>query len=160
MGPMGGPVAKASSRRRKRPGLTRRMVRSTLGVGMLATAVLVGRKTAGGGGRARGGQDGGGGGVQEAPGGLAAAAGGGPGATHETDPGAVTDNRHGRQADVPQQIPPRGWLDIAKRTGKEVKQDQVPLLSAGVAFYALLALFPAIIAGVSIYGLRTGRRPD
>jgi membrane protein len=29
----------------------------------------------------------------------------------------------------------------------------VPLLSAGVAFYALLSLFPAIIAGVSIYGL-------
>jgi membrane protein len=36
---------------------------------------------------------------------------------------------------------------------KEVKRDQVPLLAAGVAFYALLALFPAIIAGVSIYGL-------
>jgi membrane protein len=146
-------VAKAaSSRRRKRPGLTRRMVRSTLRVGMLATAVLVGRKTAGG-GRARDTQDGGGAGVQEAPGGLGAAAGGGPGATHETDPGAVTDNGHGRQADVPQQIPPRGWLDIAKRTGKEVKQDQVPLLSAGVAYYTLLSLFPAAIAAVSIYGL-------
>jgi membrane protein len=147
-------VAKAaSSRRRKRPGLTRRMVRSTLRVGMLATAVLVGRKTAGGGGRARDTQDGGGAGVQEAPGGLGVAAGGGPGATHETDPGAVTDNGHGRQADVPQQIPPRGWLDIAKRTGKEVKQDQVPLLSAGVAYYTLLSLFPAAIAAVSIYGL-------
>jgi membrane protein len=147
-------VAKAaSSRRRKRPGLTRRMVRSTLRVGMLATAVLVGRKTAGGGGRARDTQDGGGAGVQEAPGGLGAAAGGGPRATHETDPGAVTDNGHGRQADVPQQIPPRGWLDIAKRTGKEVKQDQVPLLSAGVAYYTLLSLFPAAIAAVSIYGL-------
>jgi membrane protein len=146
-------VAKAASTKRKRPGLTRRMVRSTLRVGMLATAVLVGRKTAGGGGRARDTQDGGGGGVQEAPGGLGAAAGGGPGATHETDPGAVTDNGHGRQADVPQQIPPRGWLDIAKRTGKEVKQDQVPLLSAGVAYYTLLSLFPAAIAAVSIYGL-------
>src|SRR5215218_6507282 len=44
-------------------------------------------------------------------------------------------------------------MDIAKRTGKEVKADQVPLLAAGVAFYILLALFPAIIAGVSIYGL-------
>jgi uncharacterized BrkB/YihY/UPF0761 family membrane protein len=29
----------------------------------------------------------------------------------------------------------------------------VPLLAAGVAFYALLSLFPAIIAAVSIYGL-------
>src|SRR5512132_3153631 len=147
----GGPVAKAASGRRKRPGLTRRMVRSTLRVGMLATAVLVGRKTAGG-GRARDGQGGAGGG-QEAPSGLGAAAGGGPGASHETDPAAVANGGAGRQADVPQEIPPRGWKDIAKRTMKEVKQDQVPLLGAGVAFYALLSLFPAIIAGVSIYGL-------
>jgi membrane protein len=144
-------VAKAANSRRKRPGLTRRMVRSTLRVGMLATAVLVGRKTAGG-GRARDGQGSGGGG-QEASGGLGAAAGGGPGARHETDPAAVANGGAGRQADVPQEIPPKGWKDIAKRTGKEVKQDQVPLLSAGVAFYALLALFPAAIAGVSIYGL-------
>jgi membrane protein len=130
------------------------MARSTLQVGMLATAVLVGRKTAGG-GAARDGRGGGsaGGGGQEAPGGLGAAAGGGPGAGHETDPGAVANDGHGRQADQPQEIPPKGWKDIAKRTMKEVKQDQVPLLAAGVAFYALLSLFPAIIAGVSIYGL-------
>jgi membrane protein len=145
-------VAKAASRKRKRPGLTRRMARSTLRVGMLATAVLVGRKTAGG--RAKGGQAAAGGeSGQEAPGGLGAAAGGRPGASHETDPGAVDDGRQGRQADAPQQIPPKGWLAIAKRTGKEVKADQVPLLAAGVAFYTLLSLFPAIIAGVSIYGL-------
>jgi membrane protein len=143
----------ASKTKRKRPGLTRRMVRSTLRVGMLATAVLVGRKTAGG-GRATTGQSGGtGSGGREAPGGLGAAAGGTPGASHETDPAEVTDGRQGRQADAPQEIPPQGWKAIAKRTAKEVKQDQVPLLAAGVAFYTLLSLFPAIIAGVSIYGL-------
>jgi membrane protein len=148
-------VAKAAGRKRKRPGLTRRMARSTMRVGMLATAVLVGRKTAGG-GKARNGQGGPrgqGNGGREAPGGLGAAAGGSPGARHETDPGAVDNGQQGRQADVPQQIPPKGWLAIAKRTAKEVKQDQVPLLAAGVAFYALLSLFPAIIAAVSIYGL-------
>ena len=144
------PRRRASGRRR--PGLTRRMARSTLRVGMLATAVLVGRKTAGG-GKARDGQGAGGSGGPEAPGGLGAAAGGGPGASHETDPRDVANGGHGRQADAPQEIPPRGWKDIAKRTAKEVKQDQVPLLGAGVAFYALLSLFPAIIAGVSIYGL-------
>ena len=143
-------MAKTASGKKKRPGLTRRMIRSTMRVGMLATAVLVGRKTAGG-GKARNGQGGSGG--TEAPGGLGAAAGGGSGATHETDPRAVANGEHGRQADTPQEIPPKGWLDIAKRTGKEVKQDQVPLLSAGVAFYTLLALFPAAIAVVSIYGL-------
>jgi membrane protein len=145
-------VARTASRK-KGPGLTRRMIRSTMRVGMLATAVLVGRKTAGG-GRARDGQGGGGGsGGGEAPGGLGAAGGGTPGASHETDPRAVDNGQQGRQAEAPQQIPPKGWLAIAKRTAKEVKADQVPLLSAGVAFYALLALFPAIIAGVSIYGL-------
>ena len=145
-------MARTASRK-KGPGLTRRMIRSTMRVGMLATAVLVGRKTAGG-GRARDGQGGGGGsGGGEAPGGLGAAGGGTPGAGHETDPRAVDNGQQGRQAEAPQQIPPKGWLAIAKRTAKEVKADQVPLLSAGVAFYALLSLFPAIIAGVSIYGL-------
>jgi membrane protein len=145
-------VARTASGKKKGPGLTRRMIRSTMRVGMLATAVLVGRKTAGG-GRARDGQGGGGSGGREAPGGLGAAAGGSPGASHETDPRAVDNGQQGRQAEAPQQIPPKGWAAIAKRTAKEVKADQVPLLGAGVAFYALLSLFPAIIAGVSIYGL-------
>jgi membrane protein len=147
-------VVKVAKKSGERPGLTRRMARSGLRVGMLATAVLVGRKTAGG-GKARNGQGNGAGGSAgtEAPGGLGAAAGGGPSASHETDPRAVAGNGHGRQAEQPQQIPPQGWKDIAKRTMKEAKQDQVPLLAAGVAFYALLSLFPAIIAGVSIYGL-------
>jgi membrane protein len=148
----GGPMARAAKKGKKKPGLTRRMARRSLRLGMLATAVLVGRKTAGG--KAKGGQDEGAkaGGPAE-PQGLGAAAGGGPGGSHETDPKAVTNDDHGRGADAPQEIPPKGWKDIAKRTAKEVKSDQVPLLSAGVAFYALLSLFPAIIAGVSIYGL-------
>jgi membrane protein len=144
-------MGKAAKTGRKRPGLTRRMVRSTLRVGMLATAVLVGRKTAGG-GKARDGQATRSGG-SAAPQGPGAAAGGQPPPEHTTSPAATGDGGRGRQAEQPQQIPPKGWKDIAKRTAKEVKADQVPLLSAGVAFYALLALFPAIIAGVSIYGL-------
>jgi membrane protein len=145
-------VAKSAGTKKQRPGLTRRLARSGMQVGMLATAVLVGRKTAGG-GKAGDGQGGPGGGGTEAPGGLGGAAGGGPGASHETDPRDVANGDAGRQAGTPQEIPPRGWKDIAKRTLKEVKADQVTLLGAGVAFYSLLALFPAVIAGVSIYGL-------
>jgi membrane protein len=131
-----------------------RTVRRAVRLGVLAAAMAVGRKTAGGAkdGKARDGQGAQAGG-SEAPQGLGAAAGGGPSVGHETDPSAVTNDDRGRGADAPQEIPPKGWKDIAKRTAKEVKQDQVPLLSAGVAFYSLLALFPAIIAGVSIYGL-------
>ncbi len=59
----------------------------------------------------------------------------------------------GRNAESPTEIPVVGWKDITKRTMAEVKADNVPLLSAGVAFYSLLALFPALVAVVSIYGL-------
>ena len=144
-------MAKVASKPKKRPGLTRRMARSTLWAGMLTTAVMVGRKTAGGArtSAGRGAFAGGSDGSQ----GLGAAAGDGPSAGHQTDPRAVATDGRGRRADTPQEIPAKGWKDIAKRTLKEVKADQVPLLGAGVAFYVLLALFPAIIAGVSIYGL-------
>jgi membrane protein len=59
----------------------------------------------------------------------------------------------GGEAKQPTEIPPRGWLQVAKRGWKEAKADNVPLLGAGVAFYAFLAIFPALIALVSIYGL-------
>ena len=59
----------------------------------------------------------------------------------------------GEDAEKPSQIPARGWLQIVKRGWAEAKADQVPLLGAGVAFYAFLALFPAIIALVTLYGL-------
>ncbi len=39
------------------------------------------------------------------------------------------------------------------RTRIEVKGDHIPLLSAGIAFYALLALVPALVAVISVYGL-------
>jgi membrane protein len=65
------------------------------------------------------------------------------------------DNGHaaGREAERPCEIPPRGWFAILKRVKAEVKEDNVTLLAAGVAFYAMLAIFPAIIAVVTVYGM-------
>ncbi len=63
------------------------------------------------------------------------------------------ESGRGRLADTPTQIPPKGLRDVLTRVRSEAKVDQVPLLSAGVAFYALLAMVPAIVAIVSIYGL-------
>ena len=63
------------------------------------------------------------------------------------------EDRHGRRAEEPTDIPGRGWKDIAVRTRNEVRNDRVPMLSAAVAFYALLALVPALVAAVSMYGL-------
>ncbi|HZA80714.1 MAG TPA: YihY/virulence factor BrkB family protein [Actinomycetes bacterium] len=59
----------------------------------------------------------------------------------------------GREAERPSEIPPRGWFAVLKRVKAEVKDDNVPLLAAGVAFYAMLAIFPAIIAVVTVYGM-------
>jgi len=59
----------------------------------------------------------------------------------------------GREADRPSEIPPRGWFAVLKRVKAEVKEDNVTLLAAGVAFYAMLAIFPAIIAVVTVYGM-------
>lgn len=59
----------------------------------------------------------------------------------------------GRRASRPSQIPKRGWLDIAMRVKQEVSKDNVSLVAAGLALYALLAIFPALTAAVSIYGL-------
>lgn len=49
----------------------------------------------------------------------------------------------------------RGWKQILRRVLRQTKLDHVSLISAGVAFYAFLALFPALIAIVSIYGFFT-----
>lgn len=59
----------------------------------------------------------------------------------------------GREAHKPSEIPARGWRDVGKRVLAESKDDNVPLLAAGTAFYAILAIFPAIIAMVTLWGL-------
>lgn len=61
--------------------------------------------------------------------------------------------RNGEGAGSPTDIPGSGWKDIGKRVLEEVKEDQVPVVAAGLAFYTLLAVFPALIAFVSIYGM-------
>ena len=62
-------------------------------------------------------------------------------------------DQRGRQAAQPTELPARGWKDVLARVRQEAKQDNVPLLSAGMAFYALIALVPALVAIVSVYGL-------
>ena len=59
----------------------------------------------------------------------------------------------GRHAERPGQVPVRGWKDVAVRLKGQLKEDDVPLLAAGVAFFTLLALVPALVALVSVYGL-------
>jgi len=59
----------------------------------------------------------------------------------------------GADASKPSEVPARGWTQILRRAWAESKADQVPLLAAGVAFYSFMALFPAMIAAITLYGL-------
>jgi membrane protein len=59
----------------------------------------------------------------------------------------------GRSARAPSQIPLRGWRDILWRTAREFGKDNIPWVSGGVTFFALLALFPGLAAFVALYGL-------
>jgi membrane protein len=66
---------------------------------------------------------------------------------------ASDDHERGRDAMAPWQIPLKGWKDILVRTYHETGEDRLLAVAAGVVFYGLLALFPAITALVSSYAL-------
>ncbi|MBB4039839.1 membrane protein [Microvirga flocculans] len=68
-------------------------------------------------------------------------------------PQAAREQGRGREADTPTEIPTLGWKDILWRTYEEFSDDRLMSVAAGVTYYALLAIFPAIAALVSIYGL-------
>ena len=59
----------------------------------------------------------------------------------------------GRSASHPSQIPAPGWRDILVRAWGEVSENNIFLVAGGVTYAVLLALFPALAALVSIYGL-------
>jgi membrane protein len=61
----------------------------------------------------------------------------------------------GRRATSPTHIPWRGWKDIFWRVVCQVSNRRLLAMAAAVVFYGLLALFPAITALVSSYGLFT-----
>lgn len=65
---------------------------------------------------------------------------------------SVEDGR-GRYAEHPWQIPLLGWRDILLRVWNQLFTHNVFIVAAGVAFYGLFSLFPALATLVSIYGL-------
>jgi len=59
----------------------------------------------------------------------------------------------GRDAASPADIPVHGWWQIAKRVVAEIGNDRVGIISAGVAFYMMLAMVPAIGSVIAVYSL-------
>jgi len=66
---------------------------------------------------------------------------------------SVQASGRGREASRPSEIPKAGWRDILLRVKAEIADDHISVIAAGVAFYGLLAIFPAIAALIGIAGL-------
>jgi membrane protein len=74
--------------------------------------------------------------------------------TSASSPDSDGDGKsHGREARRPEEIPKAGWRDIVSRVWKALDRDNVSLVSAGLAMYAMLSVFPSLAALVSIYGI-------
>src|SRR5689334_915390 len=69
---------------------------------------------------------------------------------HAGPSGRVEEAERGRQAYRPSEIPALGWKDIFWRLWEQFNKNRILLVAAGVTFYLLLALFPALAAFVSV----------
>jgi membrane protein len=69
-----------------------------------------------------------------------------------TDFARAREPGRGREAVSPAEIPARGWTDILWRVLWSIPEDRILSTAGGVAFFALLAVFPAIATIVSLYG--------
>jgi membrane protein len=76
-----------------------------------------------------------------------------PDTEREIDRSRAAERGRGRQATSPLRIPWRGWKDILWRAYEKMNDNRLLAVAAGVVFYALLGLFPAVTAFVSLYGL-------
>ena len=65
----------------------------------------------------------------------------------------MTDQTERKSIGSPFSISSSGWKEVVKHVKDQISENNVPIVSAGVAFFAFLAIFPAIAALVSIYGL-------
>src|SRR5918992_1405510 len=62
--------------------------------------------------------------------------------------------QHGNGApDAPTDLKKRSWKDTLKRTFREFKEDNLTDWAAALTYYAVLSVFPALIALLSIVGL-------
>jgi membrane protein len=70
--------------------------------------------------------------------------------TREPQPGVASN---GHAPEKPTSLRTRSWFGVLKRTAREFKADNVTDWAAALTYYGVLAIFPALIALVSILGL-------
>lgn len=79
--------------------------------------------------------------------------GAGSNSARSVDLARAREKGRGREANTPEEIPSRGRKDVLWRVLWSISEDRILSTSGSVAFFALLAVFPAIAAVVSLYGL-------
>lgn len=72
--------------------------------------------------------------------------------------GQLTDNAAEPDASSPRELTKADWKQALKETKAALSDKNIPMLAAGVAFFATLAFFPSLAALVSIYSLAVDSR--
>jgi membrane protein len=73
--------------------------------------------------------------------------------TRERERGEEPRGGDGRPPETPTDLPAKGWFATLKRTVREFKEDNLTDWAAALTYYGILAIFPALLALVSILGL-------
>ena len=85
-----------------------------------------------------------------------------PGTAPDTAPGTAPDTAPGTApqeagteaawANSPRRLSARDWRLVLRRAGRHVLSDRLQVLSAGIAFFAVLSIAPMLVTALSIYG--------
>jgi membrane protein len=73
--------------------------------------------------------------------------------TRQPERDREADRREAPAPERPTNLPARSWGSVFRRTVREFREDNLTDWAAALTYYAVLAIFPAIIALVSILGL-------
>src|SRR5436305_9088009 len=74
-------------------------------------------------------------------------------ATETSQRDRASSPANGRPPEKPTSLRTKSWFGVLKRTVREFKEDNVTDWAAALTYYGVLAIFPAIIALVSVLGL-------
>jgi membrane protein len=68
-------------------------------------------------------------------------------------PGAPPGPDDPAAPDGPTELPRRSWRDVLRRTAQQFREDRLTDQAAALTYYAVLSIFPALLAVISVFGL-------
>lgn len=73
--------------------------------------------------------------------------------TDEKGARGAAQGTHSSPPERPSELSRRSWWEVSKRTLAEFNKDNLPDHAAALTYYGILAIFPALVAVVSVVGL-------